>query len=262
MVHTKLTKAIWRGRQVRGGLKSRKLATARRRLQEATQRATEEKTLGHRTASALDFLLHYKQLAYILDALMHLDVATRLSWVCCERLVEVNAVGVIYRLILSCNRSLPHMELIKFSVSVLLNLAKYEKTTQAVYEAEDSLSTLVDLLSIYREKGGAIFTKTCMLLAILGTNAQRKAEMRADRQLVAKLQSIHALVLRKHRMQVARARVAARASLNATLPSRLHGPLAHRVRPAWVLRRDSVHDIEDPTAALSFLLDTLHIGPK
>ena len=52
------------------------------------------------------------------------DVATRLSWRCCERLVEVNAVGVIYRLILSCNRSLPHMELIKFSVSILLNLAK------------------------------------------------------------------------------------------------------------------------------------------
>ena len=52
------------------------------------------------------------------------DVATRLSWLCCERLVEVNAVGVIYRLILSCNRSLPHMELIKFSVSILLNLAK------------------------------------------------------------------------------------------------------------------------------------------
>ncbi|XP_076455078.1 uncharacterized protein LOC143289805 [Babylonia areolata] len=259
--------AMWRGRQLRCGLKSKKIAAARRRVQAANEKATEEKTLGKRTASALDFLLHYKQLAYILDALMHLEVATRLSWVCCERLVEVNAVGVIFRLILSCNRSLPHMELIKFSVSVLLNLAKYEKTTQAVYEAEDAVTTLVDLMSIYRDKGGAIFTKTCMLLALLGSDVQRKAEMCADKRLVDKLQSIHALVLRKHRMQASRARVmAARASLNATLPSRLHGGPARgaagKVRPAWVLRRDSVHDIEDPLAAISFLLDTLHLGPK
>lgn len=57
------------------------------------------------------------------------DVATRLSPVCCERLVEVNAVGVIYRLILSCNRSLPHMEVIKFCVNILLNLAKVRHFT-------------------------------------------------------------------------------------------------------------------------------------
>ncbi|KAK7095187.1 hypothetical protein V1264_006632 [Littorina saxatilis] len=154
------------------------------------------------------------------------------------------------------------MELIKYSVSVLLNLAKYEKTASAVYDAEDSVSTLVDLMSIYRDKGGVIFTKICMLLAILGSEGHRKQEMCRDKRLVDKLQSIHALVLRKHRMQVTRARMVARTSLNATLPSRLHGPKVAKVRPAWVLRRDSLHEIEDPLAALSFLLNTLHIGPK
>ena len=52
------------------------------------------------------------------------DVATRLSPVCCERMVEVNAVGVLYQLLNSCNRSLPHMEIIKYTVNILLNLAK------------------------------------------------------------------------------------------------------------------------------------------
>ena len=52
---------------------------------------------------------------------------------------------------------------------------QYEKTTSAVYEVENSVTTLVDLMSIYREKGGAIFTKCCMLLAILGSDAQRRA---------------------------------------------------------------------------------------
>ena len=54
----------------------------------------------------------------------YLEVATRLSSKCCERMVEGNAVNVIFRLIRSCNRSLPHMELIKYSISILLNLSK------------------------------------------------------------------------------------------------------------------------------------------
>lgn len=51
-------------------------------------------------------------------------MATRLSAACCEKFVSVNAVHVIYRLMRGCNRSQPHMELIKYSVSILLNLAK------------------------------------------------------------------------------------------------------------------------------------------
>ncbi len=38
--------------------------------------------------------------------------------------MEGRALPVIYTLIRSCNRSVPHMELVKFSVSVLLNVAK------------------------------------------------------------------------------------------------------------------------------------------
>jgi hypothetical protein len=53
-----------------------------------------------------------------------LDVATRLSSACCEKFVSVNAVHVIYRLMKGCNRSQPHMELLKYSVTILLNLAK------------------------------------------------------------------------------------------------------------------------------------------
>lgn len=52
------------------------------------------------------------------------DVATHLSPACCERMVEVNAVSVIYTLISSCNRSQPHMEIIRLAISILLNLAK------------------------------------------------------------------------------------------------------------------------------------------
>lgn len=61
------------------------------------------------------------------------DVATRLSPACCERMVEVNAVGVIYTLISSCNRSQPHMEIIKLAVSILLNLAKVPTSLHCLF---------------------------------------------------------------------------------------------------------------------------------
>lgn len=67
--------------------------------------------------------------------------------------------------------SLQFINIIMFNIST----GQYEKTASAVYEVENSVTTLVDLMSIYREKGGAIFTKCCMLLAILGSDAQRKA---------------------------------------------------------------------------------------
>ena len=44
----------------------------RKRVQEAAKNATEDKKLCNRTSDALDFLLCYKQLSYILEALINL----------------------------------------------------------------------------------------------------------------------------------------------------------------------------------------------
>jgi hypothetical protein len=52
------------------------------------------------------------------------EVSTSLSPRCCERLVEAGAEEVIVRLMRSCNRSLPHMEIITYCIAILLNLSK------------------------------------------------------------------------------------------------------------------------------------------
>ena len=69
------------------------------------------------------------------------------------------------------------MDVLRWAVGVMMDVLwwQYEKTAWAVYAVEDSVATLVDLMSIYRDKGGAIFTRCCMLLAILGSDTQRKA---------------------------------------------------------------------------------------
>ncbi|BFZ20292.1 hypothetical protein BsWGS_23331 [Bradybaena similaris] len=258
--------ARWRGFATRKNTKDRKLTQARKRLKEANRQATEEKTLGSRTASALDFLLREKDVGHILEALMHLEVCTRLSPICCERLVEVNAVSGLYRLIASCNRSVPHMELIKYSVSILLNLAKYEKTIAAVLEPQDSVATILELLHIYRQKG-AIFNYCCMLLGILGLHPDRRVVILNNPLIVDRLQSIHALSLRKHRLnrnrQVTQAKMAAFRSFNCTLPVLTPSKCkVRRIRPEWALAGDTIKDFDDPITAVTFVMDALQIGPK
>uniref|UniRef100_A0A8C5UEB8 Abnormal spindle-like microcephaly-associated protein ASH domain-containing protein n=1 Tax=Malurus cyaneus samueli TaxID=2593467 RepID=A0A8C5UEB8_9PASS len=173
--------ALWRGYSWRKKNDTAKTRALRCSLEKANEKSREENKLGNRTAIAIEHLLKYKHLSYILAALKHLEVATRLSPLCCENMAQSRAIVSIFLLIRSCNRSVPCMDVIRYSVQVLLNLSKYERTTRAVYEAENSIDTLLDLLQMYRgkagdkvsEKGGSIFTKTCCLLAILSKDSKR-----------------------------------------------------------------------------------------
>ena len=67
-----LVQALWRAYRVRKQIRSNKLRAVRMRVAEANAAATEDKKLCNRTSSSLDFLLNYKQLAYILEALINL----------------------------------------------------------------------------------------------------------------------------------------------------------------------------------------------
>ncbi|XP_041377587.1 abnormal spindle-like microcephaly-associated protein homolog [Gigantopelta aegis] len=262
--HAAKIQAVWKGYYVRRNTKSKKINTVRIRIAEANSSATEEKKLGNRTTSALDYLLRYHQLSYILDALIQLDVATRLSPRCCKRLVEVNAVHVIYRLIQSGNRSLPHMELIKYAVNILLNLVKYDRTRPAVYDVDDAAAILVELMAVYRDKG-LIFSKTCTLLGILALDTNTRNDIASQSKVVEKIQTIHFLTLRKHSIdeeqRVRRAKLAAQKTFNCTLP--LPTPSKQRlIRPEWALRRNSFEGIQDPLMAINFVMENLILKPK
>ncbi|ESO92879.1 hypothetical protein LOTGIDRAFT_232956 [Lottia gigantea] len=256
--------AVWKGYVLRKKTHTKKLAEIRRRINKANESACEENKLGNRTTSALDYLLRYKQMSYVLEAVMHLEVATRLSPRCCERMVEVNAISVIFTLMKSCNRSLPHMEVIKYSISILLNLAKYEKTIDYVYDVEDSISNLLELMTIFREKGN-IFTKTATLIGILALDHHRKQGIVSNRNYTDKIKSMYALTARKHKLEEGRnlvkAKIAASRTFNSTLP--LSTPAKkRRIRPDWILNRDSIHEIENPMRAIKFVMDNLGLAPK
>ncbi|NXO38896.1 ASPM protein, partial [Locustella ochotensis] len=265
--------ALWRGYSWRKMTDTAKTRALRRSLEKANENSREENKLGNRTAIAIDHLLKYKHLSYILAALKHLEVATRLSPLCCENMAQSRAIFSIFVLIQSCNRSVPCMDVIRYSVQVLLNVSKYERTTQAVYEAENSIDTLLDLLQMYRgkagdkvsEKGGSIFTKTCCLLAILSKDSKRALEIRGMPRTVSCIQSLYKLTIRKHRMDAERTLVKQKTNTalggGSSVPvTPLRIKTVSRIKPDWVLRKDNMQEVVDPLQALVMVMDTLDIA--
>ncbi|NXU52506.1 ASPM protein, partial [Turnix velox] len=263
--------ALWRGYSWRKNNDTAKTKALRRSLEKANEKSREENKLCNRTAVAIEYLLKYKHLSYILAALKNLEVATRLSPLCCENMAQSRAISTIFVLIRSCNRSVPCMDVIRYSVQVLLNVSKYERTTRAVYEAENSIDTLLDLLQMYRgkagdrisEKGGSIFTKTCCLLAILSKDSERALEIRSIPRAVTCIQSLYKLTARKHRMDAERTLVKQRTLFSGTssvpvTPLRIK--TVSRIKPDWVLRKDNMQEIVDPLQAVVMVMDTLGIA--
>uniref|UniRef100_A0A8C0VMC9 Assembly factor for spindle microtubules n=1 Tax=Cyanistes caeruleus TaxID=156563 RepID=A0A8C0VMC9_CYACU len=265
--------ALWRGYSWRKMTDTAKTRALRHSLEKAKEKSREENKLGNRTAIAIDHLLKYKHLSYILAALKHLEVATRLSPLCCENMAQSRAIFSIFVLIRNCNRSVPCMDVIKYSVQVLLNVSKYERTTQAVYEAENSIDTLLDLLQMYRgkagdkvsEKGGSIFTKTCCLLAILSKDSKRALVRPQCFGTVSCIQSLFKLTARKHRMDAERTLMKQKTSTalggSCSVPvTPLRIKTVSRIKPDWVLRRDNMQEVVDPLQAIVMVMDTLGIA--
>uniref|UniRef100_A0A2K6K8L1 Abnormal spindle-like microcephaly-associated protein homolog n=1 Tax=Rhinopithecus bieti TaxID=61621 RepID=A0A2K6K8L1_RHIBE len=229
-------------------------------LQVVNREIREENKLYKRTALALHYLLTYKHLSAILEALKHLEVVTRLSPLCCENMAQSGAISKIFVLIRSCNRSVPCMEVIRYAVQVLLNVSKYEKTTSAVYDVENCVDTLLELLQIYREKpgnkvadkGGSIFTKTCCLLAILLKTTNRASDVRSRSKVVDRIYSLYKLTAHKHKMNTERILHKQKKNSSISIPFIPETPVRTRIlKPDWVLRRDTWKQITESPASHS-----------
>ncbi|XP_039668150.1 abnormal spindle-like microcephaly-associated protein isoform X2 [Perca fluviatilis] len=264
--------ALWRGHRSRRLNDNIKVVKLRHRLRKVSAGAKEEDKLCNKTSSALEYLLRFKHFSYILEALRNLETTTRLSPECCERLVESGATNVIFTLIRSCNRSVPCMDVITYSIQILLNLSKYHKTIEAVYSVENSVDTLLDLLQRYREKagdkvaekGGSIFTKACFLLALLLQDKHRAVEVMKRPKVLERIHSIYRLVARKNKMDAER--TVMKQKMNASVNGSFVVPATPcksrpvpKFAPEWVLRKNKLRDIVDPLRAITLVANTLAI---
>nr|XP_017822011.3 abnormal spindle-like microcephaly-associated protein isoform X2 [Callithrix jacchus] len=261
--------ALWRGYSWRKNNDCTKIKAIRLSLQVVNREIREENKLYRRTALALRYLLTYKHLSAILEAVKHLEVVTRLSPLCCENMAQSGAISKIFVLIRSCNRSVPCMEVIRYAVQVLLNVAKYEKTTSAVYDAENCVDTLLELLQMYREKpgnkvadkSGSIFTKTCCLLATLLKTTNRASDVRSRSKVVDRIYRLYKLTA-CNKVNTERLLYKQKDS-SISIPFMPETPvrtrIVSRLKPDWVLRRDNLEEITNPLQAIQMVMDTLGI---
>lgn len=86
--------------------------------------ATEDMQLGNRTFNALQKLLSYKSLLHLTYELESLDTTTKWSPESCVTITRFGAIDILIQILNESNRSEPHKNIIIFSLSILLNLAK------------------------------------------------------------------------------------------------------------------------------------------
>lgn len=159
--------SIWRGYLVRK-ISTKMIAEHRRRIREINAAAEEHMKLGNRAEMGLNLLLTSSHMSVVLKACFHLDAATSLSRECCARLINHDAIRIIFKLIKSCNRSKPHMEVLKHVVHILQHMSMYPETAPSVLRyADDAVDVLLELLQNYREFEDFIIYKRVARILLL-----------------------------------------------------------------------------------------------
>ncbi|XP_038205101.1 abnormal spindle-like microcephaly-associated protein [Arvicola amphibius] len=263
--------ALWRGYSWRKKNDRTEIKAIRLSLRAVSKNVEEENKLYRRTERALHYLLTYKHLSAILEALKHLEVVTRLSPRCCESMAESGAASTIFDVIRGCNRSVPCMEVVGYAVQVLLNVAKYEKTTSAVYEVKNCVDTLLQLLQVYQQKPGdkvaeksaSIFTKTCCLLAVLFKTEHCASDVQSRTKVIDRICHLYKCTVPKHKVNTEGLFDKQKKNPYIAFPfipeRSVKTRIVSRLNSQRVLRRDNMEEITDSLQAIQLVMDTLGI---
>jgi IQ calmodulin-binding motif len=168
-----------RGWHVRRVL-AKNVASRARRIQAANKKAKADprQRLCVRTKDALDVLLRLKRLSGLHAAICTLEVATRLSHACCTTIVEAGACPVLFVLIVNCNRSLPHLELLNNILQIMVNLGRHEALVPAMATAK-GVEIFLDLVQMFRDHDEIFFKASRLLEAFV--QCDRDLEVRSIR---------------------------------------------------------------------------------
>ena len=162
----------FRGNIIRKYMSKNLLAVARRvRKANADAIKHPELKLGVRTMSALHTVLKGKSLSEIFKAVHILEISTRLSRSCCQAFADANAPSILYDFMPTCNRSLPHVELLQVILKTIVNVSIYDECFHSV-ASTSAVDVLLTLLMHFRDKDG-VFNLAIYLLNILVTNSNK-----------------------------------------------------------------------------------------
>jgi len=187
---------VWRGCATRRR-RSKKACIIAKRLAEANLCALENPSmcLGARTASALLVLQNSSRLVEIMNAVTTLETSTRLSRSCCIAFTECEAPEIVYSLVRTCNRSLPHVELLHYVLLTLTNVARHDELLWRV-STEESVEVYLDLVQMFRDKDNVF----CLAVALLYKAIVKNRDLQdicASSENIKRLKGVHSLCVRK-----------------------------------------------------------------
>jgi len=192
---TKL-QSVFRGQCVRKSL-SRKISSAAARIAQANivAKAKPQMILGKRTSTALLILQRSKRLSEIMTAIRTLETSTKLSPKCCTAFSMTGAHEILYSLIRSCNRSLPHVELLQYILMTLSNVAKH-KDLIACISSRESVDILLDQIQMFRDKDSIFYLATALLERVV-MNVDVLLRECKRRENLKRIKGVYSLCMRK-----------------------------------------------------------------
>ncbi|KAL7244164.1 hypothetical protein ACSBR1_016405 [Camellia fascicularis] len=157
--------SYWKGYLARKASRGQ-LLDLRLRLQKSAANVDDSMCIINRLLVALSDLLSMKSVSGILHTCATLDMATKHSQKCCEKLVEAGAVDTLLKPIRSVSRSIPDQEVLKHAPSTLRNLARYSHLTEVLIRSHGSVETIFWELLRNKEEGyfiaSELWRKICL----------------------------------------------------------------------------------------------------
>jgi len=188
--------SFYRGQKVRK-YRSKRASKAANRIGKANKKARldPKSKLGARTSQALRVLLKSKRLGEVIRAVATLELSTRLSIRCCQAYARVDASVILYALVRTCNRSLPHIELIEYVLMILSNVARHTNLIHSL-ATNDAIEVLIDMIQMFRDKE-MIFSLAAQILEIICASGEFFLVQCGSRENFKRLKGIRALIARQ-----------------------------------------------------------------
>ncbi|MFS7934043.1 putative IQ motif, EF-hand binding, calponin domain, armadillo-like helical, CH domain superfamily [Helianthus anomalus] len=164
-----------------------KVADIRLRVQKAAANVDDGMRIINRLIAALSDLKNMKSVSGILHTCATIDMATKYSQKCCEKLVDAGAIDTLLELIRSISRSIVDQEVLRHTLSIFRNLTRYPHLTEALIDTNGSCQII--LWEFIRNKEDSYFVAADVLRKIC-SNKKGVERLRSLMALVKRLNNL------------------------------------------------------------------------
>ena len=126
------------------------------------------------TNKAIRTVQKSKKFTEVLKAVLNLEKITQQSIEDCQLIIEANAHHKLFSIIRSCNRSSPHLDLVRVILSVLSNIAQHPLMLKQMAN-DEAIGSLTELVQLFRDKSNIFALSSSLLEQMLHSSYQLRS---------------------------------------------------------------------------------------